>query len=101
MLKKFLFSFLILGFVSGIVLTGIYFLRTKNPVAISVPLIGGNVSPTEIIPQNTPTSIDPFIEKGLTLSDDFKKITDDLPIVGTEDIRLVPPDFYIEKEVLQ
>lgn len=99
--KKPLMIFLSLSFFLAVLFLIFVFFKNKNSATTSLPYFTPKATPTLV--QATPSivQIDPFLQKGKDLINDFSAINNDVEKVFKEDQRLVPPQFYFEKEVTQ
>ena len=101
MKNRFLMIFLTLAFLGGILALLFSYTKNRNPASSSLPLFGLKSTPVsnESIP--TPAPQNPLTEKGQEIINDLDKINQDFELVKKEDLRLNPPLFYLEKEVLE
>jgi len=99
MKNKLLMIFLILVFSSAIMTIVFYFLRTKSPTSISLPLPKATPSPYLNVPEATPTTADPNFLQSKAILDDLDKIGEDLSKLEQEDKRFVPPDLLFEAQI--
>jgi hypothetical protein len=99
--KKTLMSFLILSFFLAVSFLIFVFFKNKKSATSSLPYLVSKVTPTLV--QSAPTLVqdDPFLQKGEELISAFKSINDDVEKVLKDDLRLLPPQFYFEKEVTE
>ncbi len=99
--RKSLMIFLSVSFFLTILSLIFIYFKNENSMSISLPYFMPKATPILSGPTPTPAQTDPYVQKGKDLINDLTSINTDLEKLNREDTRLFPPQFYLEKEVIQ
>lgn len=88
-------------FLFGIIFSFFYYQQRKSPLTDSTPVPETENKDLSLSPFPSPLVQDPVKAEAISLIADLEKIKTDILNARVEDKRLLPPDFFIEKEVLE
>lgn len=93
--------FLTISFLLAVLFLLFVFFKNKNSASTSLPYFVSKATPSPVPVTPTPDQTDPLVQKGKELIGGFEAIDSDVGKVFKDDTRLIPPQFFFEKEVSQ